>query len=428
MKAKWIARWGMTLVVLAAMWVMMGYGVGNVEGAQSTITVGRIIPVTGPLAGFGEGIPWIDEYKVNSVNKDGGLLIGNERYKIEYKIYDSKSTVAGSGEAATKAILKDKVDVLMALGAPDTTAAPADLAERHKIPCITTVAPVEAMLYGPDRKPKVFKYTFHFFLSVRDLVGNHLGLLKTVNNFNGKIGYLFPNDVDGMVFYQTFDPILKKEGYAPVDTGRFNQGLPDFSAVINKFKRERVEVVLGVTTAPDLQNFLQQAAQSGFKPKMVIVDKATIDFHSVAAIGRPANGILGIHTFSPAWPGRSKYSGHDAATLIKKYEDSNPGRYHNNSLAYSDAAYDILFDALQRAGSADRQALVEGLGETDLGTVVGRIKFNEQNMGVTPVGTVQWWIDPKSKLAIKRNVYNAVYPEIKKDGEMTKYGEPFPGK
>jgi len=212
MKAKWIARWGMTLVVLAAMWVMMGYGVGNVEGAQSTITVGRIIPVTGPLAGFGEGIPWIDEYKVNSVNKDGGLLIGNERYKIEYKIYDSKSTVAGSGEAATKAILKDKVDVLMALGAPDTTAAPADLAERHKIPCITTVAPVEAMLYGPDRKPKVFKYTFHFFLSVRDLVGNHLGLLKTVNNFNGKIGYLFPNDVDGMVFYQTFDPILKKEG------------------------------------------------------------------------------------------------------------------------------------------------------------------------------------------------------------------------
>jgi hypothetical protein len=42
---------------------------------------------------------------------------------VVQKIYDSRTT-AGSSEAATRAILNDKVDVLMAQGTPDTTNRP----------------------------------------------------------------------------------------------------------------------------------------------------------------------------------------------------------------------------------------------------------------------------------------------------------------
>ena len=63
------------------------------------------------------------------------------------------------------------------------------------------------------------------------------------------------------IFASLFDPAFKKEGWTPVDPGRFAQGLPDFSAIINQFKRAHVEVVTGVMAPPDLQSYMQQAAQ-----------------------------------------------------------------------------------------------------------------------------------------------------------------------
>src|ERR1700687_1797359 len=75
-----------------------------------TVTIGRVMPITGPLAEVGRESPWVDQEKIKQANAGGGLLIGGKKCKVSYKIYDSKSTVAGSSEAATRAILADKVD------------------------------------------------------------------------------------------------------------------------------------------------------------------------------------------------------------------------------------------------------------------------------------------------------------------------------
>jgi len=115
---------------------------GGAWAQSCTIRIGRIVPVTGPLADVGKDTPWVDEHKTGLINKAGGLKVGNQMCKIEFKIYDSKSTVAGSADAATRAILQDKVDFLFAQGTPDTTNAPSDLCERHNIPCITANTPV----------------------------------------------------------------------------------------------------------------------------------------------------------------------------------------------------------------------------------------------------------------------------------------------
>ncbi len=390
--------------------------------AQScTIKIGRVVPVTGPLADVGKDTPWVDENKINPINKAGGLKVGNQSCKIEYKIYDSKSTVAGSAEAATRAILQDKVDFLMAQGTPDTTNAPADLCERNQIPCITTNTPVEAWLFGPDGKPKTYKYTFHFFFSVPDLVQNHVGMIKALpGGFNGNIGYLYPNDPDGTVFAQIFDPVFKKEGWKPTDPGRFQQGLPDFSAVINQFKRNRVEVVTGVLAPPDMQNYLQQAAQAGYAPKMYIIDKGTGYPEPMNALGKAGYGLLSVNFWSPAYPGKSKFGGYDGQALVNAYEGQTKKQYIP-PLGYDDASYDVLFDAIQRAGTKDRAAVLKALATTDLDTVAGPVKFNAQQYSVQPLGGAQWRYDGKTKRLVKENVYNAVYPNVKKTGEMVLY-------
>jgi len=392
-------------------------------GAQAcTIKIGRIVPVTGPLADVGKDTPWVDEHKIGPINQAGGLKVGTRSCKVEYKIYDSKSTVAGSADAATRAILSDKVDFLMAQGTPDTTNAPSDLCERNQIPCVTANTPVEAWLFGPDGKPKTYQYTYHFFFSVPDLVKNHIGMIKSLpGGFNGHLGYLYPNDPDGTVFASLFDPAFKKEGWTPTDPGRFAEGLPDFSSIINQFKRGRVEVVTGVLAPPDMQNYLQQAAQAGFKPKMYVIDKATGYPEPMNAIGKAALDVLGVNFWSPAYPGSSKYGAYDGQGLVDAYEKANPGKQYIPPLGYDDASYDVLFDALQRAQSTDRAAVLKALSTTNLDTVTGTVKFNAQHYSVQPLGGAQWRYDEKIKKLVKENVYNAVYPNVKKTADMRLY-------
>lgn len=394
---------------------------GGAQAQECVVKVGRVEPMTGPLVDVGRQAPWIDEFKTKALNAGGGLKVGNQSCRIEVKLYDSKGTMAGSADAASRAILQDKVDVLLAQGTPDTTNAPSDLCERYEVPCITADTPIEAWLFGPDGKPKTYRHTFHFFFQVPDLVKNHIGMIKALpGGFNKRIGYLYPNDPDGTVFAQIFDPAFKAEGWEPTDPGRFQQGLPDFSAIINQFKRNRVQVVTGVLAPPDLQNYLQQAAQAGYKPRMYIIDKGTGYPEPMRAIGKNGENILSVNFWSPAFPGKSKFGGHSGAELAAAYE-KDAGIQYAPPLAYVDAQYDVLFDALQRAGSTERKALREALAATNLETVVGTIKFNDQNFSVTPLGGAQWH-DKGGKL-VKENVYNEVYPEVKKTADMRLYGQ-----
>ena len=388
-----------------------------------TIKIARIVPVTGPLADVGKDTPWVDDHKLDPINKAGGLKVADQSCRIDYKIYDSKSTVAGSAEAATQAILQDKVDFLLAQGTPDTTNAPSDLCERNHVPCLATNTPVEAWLFGPDGKPKTYSYTYEFFFSVPDLVKNHIGMIKSLpGGFNGNVGYLYPNDADGTVFAEIFDPVFKKEGWTPTDPGRFQQGLPDFTSVINQFKRNKVQVVTGVLAPPDMQNYLQQAAQANYKPRMYIIDKGTGYPEPMTALGKAGYDLLSVNFWSPAYPGKSTFGGYDGQGLVDAFEKAT-GKQYIPPLGYDDAAYDILLSAIQRAGSKDRDAVLKALGTTDLDTVTGRVKFNAQHYSVQPLGGAQWRYDPKTKTLIKENVYNAVYPDVKKTAAMKVYGQ-----
>lgn len=386
------------------------------------IKVGRVVPMTGPLLDMGRETPWVDEHKIGPINAAGGLDVGGQMCTIEYEIYDSKGTAAGSAEAAQRAILEDEVDVLLAQGTPDTTNAPSDLCERYEVPCITSNTPVEAWLYGPDGQPKEYNWTHHFFFAVPDLVKNHVGMIKALpGGFNGRIGFLYPNDPDGVVFASLFGPSFEGEGWQTVDPGRFEQGLPDYSAIINQFKRNRVEVVTGVLAPPDLQTYMQQAAQAGYKPKMYIIDKGTGYPEPMRALGDFGIDILSVNFWSPAFPGTSAFGGYTGQQLVDSYHEANPGKLYSPPLAWTDASYDVLFDALQRAGSTDKAALREALSSTDVTTVAGQVAFGDQNYSVSPLGGAQWRRDEDTGDLVKENVFNDVYPDVAKTAQMRVY-------
>ena len=155
---------------------------------------------------------------------------------------------------------------------------------------------------------------------------------------------------------------------------------------------------------------------------MYIIDKGTGYPEPMSALGAAGYDLLSVNFWPPAYPGRSTFGGYDGQGLVDAFEKAT-GKQYIPPLGYDDASYDILLDAIQRAGTKDREAVLKARGTTDLDTVVGPVRFSAQHYSVQPLGGAQWRYDPATRKLIKDNVYNAVYPGVKKTAGMKVYGQ-----
>jgi branched-chain amino acid transport system substrate-binding protein len=120
--------------------------------AQSKIIkIGYVNPRTGPLAGFGEA----DNFIIDQVKgaMGDGLKIGGKTYPVQIIAKDSQSTGTRAAGVASELILGDKVDILLASSAPDTTNPVADQAEVNEVFSLHHHRlPVAALFLRPERR------------------------------------------------------------------------------------------------------------------------------------------------------------------------------------------------------------------------------------------------------------------------------------
>src|SRR5499426_1237235 len=246
--------------------------------AQSrVIKIGHVSPRTGPLAGFGEA----DGYILDEIQKilDKGITSGGKTYKVQIISKDSQSNASRAAEVASELILRDKVDLIVAASTPDTTNPVADQAEVNEVPCVTTDCPWQPYFFGRKGDPaKGFTWTYHFFWGLEDVIAAFLALWDS-GQTNKVVGGLFPNDADGNAWgdkERGLPPALAAGGYKLIDPGRYQQMNNDFSSQIAAFKAVNAEIVTGNMIPPDFATFWSQAAQQGFKPKIVTIGKALL--------------------------------------------------------------------------------------------------------------------------------------------------------
>src|ERR1700737_3587926 len=142
--------------------------------AQSrVIKIGHVSPKTGPLAGFGEADAFILE-QVRGILSPG-LQIADRSYPVQIITKDSQSSGSRAAEVAAELILGDKVDLIVASSAPDTTNPVADQAEVNEVPCVPTNCPWHPYFFGPNGDPKKgFTWTYHFFWGLEDVIASYL--------------------------------------------------------------------------------------------------------------------------------------------------------------------------------------------------------------------------------------------------------------
>jgi branched-chain amino acid transport system substrate-binding protein len=362
--------------------------------AQSkVIKIGNVSPRTGPLAGFGEADPFILDQVKGILSK--GLQSGGKTYPVEIISKDSQSNASRGAEVAAELILRDKVDLILASGTPDTTNPVADQAEVNEVPCITTNCPWQPYFFGRKGDPKKgFNWTYHFFWGLEDIIASFTSLWDGTPT-NKVVGGMFSNDADGNAFGDAnlgFPAALPKAGYKLIDPGRFQLMNNDFTAQISAFKAANVEIVTGVFIPPDFATFWSQAAQQGFRPKVVTVAKALLFPSAVNALGERGNGLTTEIWWSPNHPFKSGLTGQSSKELAAAYEKA-ASKPWTQPIGFQHALFEVAIDTLKRSKSLDPKAIRDAIAATDYQSIVGPVKWTGQpvkNVTKTPLVAGQW--------------------------------------
>ncbi|WP_258360983.1 ABC transporter substrate-binding protein [Moorella sulfitireducens] len=423
-KAKMVVLLGLVLSCLLLLWGCgtqnKGSGASN-SGQTSArperdyILIGRPNPTTGPIAGFGEGSPWVEERLLEEVNKDGGIYIQElgKKLPVKIKVVDTESDPTKAAEVATKLILEDKVDLMLVMHTPATVNPVSAIAERYQVPCIALDAPVEAWLTGGP-----YQWSYLAFWTTDAVADVFVGMWDEIAGDTNKIiGGLWANDADGKTFSESVAKKISAKGYKMVDPGKIPANTKDFTASINKFRQENVEILAGNMVAPDFATAWRQFHQQGFIPKMATIGRAILFPTDVAALG--GDLPMGLTTevwWSPYHPFKSSITGETAQELCDAWTQAT-GKQWTAPLGFKHAGIEIAVDVLKRAQSLDKNKIREAIAQTKLDTMVGPIKYNEKHYAETPVVGGQWVKGEKWPWELKI-VYNKEHPEIPKTGEL----------
>jgi branched-chain amino acid transport system substrate-binding protein len=371
---------------------------GSGTSTDDTIKIGYISPVTGAYAGFSDG----DAYMLSVVRDQfaDGIDIGGKNYKVEILDRDSGSDPAKAGELAQQLITSDKVDLLLATSTPETTNPVIAQCEANAVPCLTTIAPWQAVVFGGGFSPdKPMKWSHHFFFGIEGF-GNVEPTAWDQVDTNKKVGVLWPNDADGGAFRDPtngYTPFAEAAGYTIVDPGPYENGNQDFTSIIQTFKDQDVQIIAGVPIPPDFVTFWTQAAQQGFTPKVATIGKALFFPATVPSIPNDLGQGLAFTTWwGPTFPYESSFDGTTPEQWISNFEASPEGKglSWNQATPDNESLFELANAALIASGDPhDKAAVNAAFDKLNMMTLAGPVDFTSGPFpGVAVLATAvgQW--------------------------------------
>ena len=340
----------------------------NSASAQAKVLkIGHVSPRTGPLAGFGEADTFILEQVRGILGK--GLQSGGKTYKVEIVSKDSQSSGSRAAEVASELIQRDKVDLLVTSGTPDTTNPVSDQAEVNETPCVATNCPWQPYFFGRKGDPaKGFNWTYLFFWGLEDVIAAFLALWDGAQT-NKVVGGLFPNDADGNAWgdkERGLPPALAAAGYKLLDPGRYQVMNNDFSSQIAAFKSAGAEIVT--------------------------IGKALLFPSVINSLGARGNGLTSEVWWTPSHPFKSGLTGQSCKQLADAYTAATK-RPWTQPLGYQHALFEVALDVLKRAKAIEPKAILDSIVATNYQSIVGPVQWTGKpvkNVTKTPLVAGQW--------------------------------------
>lgn len=375
MKTKTLSRCLSLVLTVSAVLLFAGPGFA----AKDVIKLGCATSFTGHLSRTGK--LYVDSYKfaVDKVNEAGGVKVGGKNYKLELVFYDDKSEPTESSRLVEKLIAEDKVDFLLGPYSSGVTIPDSIVAQRYRVP----------MIEGGGASSKIFsrgnKYIFGTLPRAEDYFTSTLEFLKEQKPLAKKIAIVYADDKFDLSVGEGTKAQAPKMGFDIVLFEKYAEGASDFSSILTKIKSAGAEAVLVAGHTGESINFVQQAKELNVTPYLLSLTVGPTEADFRKALGKDADYIYGVASWSPQmnFPGTIFKNTQTFVEEFKKKFGYDPD-YHNAS-AIADIA--IYKDAIEYAGTLDRQKVRDAIAKTNLDTIYGKVRFldNGQIKGTSVV-------------------------------------------
>ncbi|WP_349369079.1 ABC transporter substrate-binding protein [Salinarimonas sp.] len=330
------------------------------------VEIGVVNSLSGNFATFGERYRTGMELALEEINAAGG--VNGEPLEL---VWQDDRSEAQSALAAAEQLDSRGVPLIIGSYASSITGPMAQFLTRREVPLVVlgsadnsiTKPGSEWVFRAKHNSSIVANAYFDYFDFLRE---THPDVpLET-------IGFLYGNGAWPTSLAETGRELAEERGYEIVADQSYDQGVTDFRPILNRFRAEDPDILYIVSYAEDGVAITRQMKEVGLDAEAIAIDTAAALPSFVDQVGDLAENVATV----VSWSKDVQYEG--AQQLyedLKAKAGSEPSFYE----AEGYLALRVAADALQRAGSTDREAVRQALEETDLETPVTTVTFEDDD-------------------------------------------------
>ena len=355
------------MFVVGAMMLIGGCGKSGEVAKPETIKIGGMAPLTGALAIYGVTTTNGAELAVKEINENGGVL----GKKIEYVMLDTKGDSTEAVMAYNK-LVDEKVAGIIGEVTSKPTLAVAEVAVQDNMPLIT---PTGTQVDITEAGPNVFRVCF-----TNPYQGKVLAITSKERLGADTVAVMLNNSSDysdGIA--KAFIEESEKLGMRVMGVEGYSDGDKDFRPQLTKLAAMNPDVILIPEYYEQAALIATQAREVGVKSIFVGSDgwdgiAKTLDKSSYAAI---ENSYFTNH-----------FSMEDQSEKIQNFLKDYREAYKEDPSAFSALGYDAVYmmkSAIEKAGTTDKQKVVDALKGIEYDGVTGYLTFDDHNNPVKAV-------------------------------------------
>lgn len=356
-KFVWILM-GILLLGLAAAGGYLLLHQGGGPGLEAAVVrIGAIVPLTGPLAAFGEPVRDGMLMAMEEINTSGGI----EGKPIKLIIEDDASDPKTAVNAFTKLATVDKVPIILGPLSSGSSMATAPLADKYHVVQVSTLAGTIDLTHAGD-------YVFRIYPSSE--VGSRYIAKVAVQRFKARrVAILYPTNAFGVTSRKFVTEDMKNSGAQVVVVETFNDGDRDFRTQLTKVAQAKPDLIICSAYYTEGAQILVQAKQLGLKVPILGEDGW---FGPIADIAGDAlkNLYFANTAFGPEYQNNQ---------VMQKFIRDFQKKFGKKATSYSATGYDAVYLAKKAVdkGGYDGTGIKTALYQIDFQGAFGKIKFDE---------------------------------------------------
>jgi branched-chain amino acid transport system substrate-binding protein len=352
-----------------------------IAGAQAkAVKVGVLHPVTGALAYSGQQCRMGALMAIEDINKAGGIKsLGGA--KIEAMLGDAQSSPQ-AGTAEIEKMNEAGVCAVVGAFASAICLATTQAAAKYNLPHVVDVGVADQIV------ERGLKNTFRFGPGYRKCAEVAVANLHVLNTAAGKPARTAMIIHEESLFGTGTANLLSKElpgyGYDVKEVIKHANPTRDFNNIALRIKQVNPDIVIPANYYNEYALLVRTMQQQKISPKAIysVLGGAASSYKFVKEFPEAANGIIDCnHWFNPR----------DKRSLELKKRVEAQGQFFSYEVFMTYTAMSLLADAIERAKSIDRAAIIDALNKSTFSNHImpyGATQFvNGQNMGAQPLMT-----------------------------------------